>query len=117
MVVEDVLSRCQTARDEHVSSPNEEDPYLPYNTEKLGVINLPPWQDLSDLLKPSDSDTNIKIVQHIVMSQTVHLPCDDDGYDADTDDTEPYSITEPRRFHKRQMCVPARKLKSTLGLG
>ena len=55
MQVADVLSRChwntpQNLRDQ-VVSPDEDDPYFPYVTEKTGQIKLPSGKTLADLLK------------------------------------------------------------------
>ncbi|CAC5418267.1 unnamed protein product [Mytilus coruscus] len=42
MQVADALSRCTRQNDEPVISPDEDDPFFPYVTERTGQIKLPP---------------------------------------------------------------------------
>ncbi|KAL5017800.1 hypothetical protein ScPMuIL_003522 [Solemya velum] len=83
MTVADALSRCSPPGQD-VSSPNEDDPFFPYVPETTGDISLPTGQNIADLLKRSDSDSDTFPVQCI---QVCPLSVEDDqGYDGDTDD-------------------------------
>ncbi|CAC5413985.1 unnamed protein product [Mytilus coruscus] len=82
MQVADALSRCTRQNDEPVISPDEDDPFFPYVTERTGQIKLPSGRNLADFLHNSEAEsaTVINVNNIDIFSECV--------YDADTDDVE-----------------------------
>ncbi|CAC5403350.1 unnamed protein product [Mytilus coruscus] len=85
MQVADALSRCTRQNDEPVISPDEDDPFFPYVTERTGQIKLPSGRNLADFLHNSETESATVINVNNVNNIDIFSEC---VYDADTDDVE-----------------------------
>ncbi|CAG2216980.1 unnamed protein product [Mytilus edulis] len=83
MQVADALSRCTRKNDEPVISPDEDDPFFPYVTERTGQIKLPSGRNLADFLHNSETESATVINVNNVNNIDIFSEC---VYDADTDD-------------------------------
>ncbi|CAC5382308.1 unnamed protein product [Mytilus coruscus] len=85
MQVADALSRCARQNDEPVISLDEDDPFIPYVTERTGQIKLPSGRNLADFLHNSETESATVINVNNVNNIDIFSEC---VYDADTDDVE-----------------------------
>jgi len=115
MQVPDALSRCTREANSSFESPEENDPYFPYEYENTGQIIVPGGKLLSSYLQNDDiSDEQDLQVNNIcipvsaskstfpinnVPHKNVDLHVGKD-YDGDTEDIEEYAIFRKRKPHK-----------------
>ena len=109
MQVADALSRCSNNSKNTFDSPEEQDPYFPYENENVGNIVVPEGKSFSDLLcnNSSNAEDNLQINNICVPTAIPKYPIlivpiknadlnDDTVYDGDTEEFDENS----KHFHK-----------------
>lgn len=86
MCVPDALSRNPNFPTYMESSPEEDDPYFPYVSEKPCAIRLPNGEDLANLIPTRDNDCHTERCNKVNFMKTVISSV---NYDADTEDNLP----------------------------
>lgn len=86
MCVPGALSRNPNFPTYMESSPEEDDPYFPYVSEKPCAIRLPNGEDLANLIPTRDNDCHTERCNEVNFMKTVISPV---NYYADTEDNLP----------------------------
>ncbi|CAC5409809.1 unnamed protein product [Mytilus coruscus] len=109
MEIPDALSRCTQEISNAFVSPDENDPFFPYEPENTGQIIIPGVIQLTTLLRDSDtSDSKNLQLNNICLPAPVPIQND---YDADTEDIDQHYIhvSKKRKPRKTIQLSPRKK--------